>query len=53
MVEGGNALLDFLEDGGTLTIEFDPPASVAMTDLMDLKRSKLTPEDVGFRARQD
>ena len=49
--ELGGAFMDFIDDGGTLTIQLDPAAPIAFSALENPE--KVSPKDLGFSARQD
>ncbi|MEP1231329.1 MAG: hypothetical protein ABJG88_11690 [Litorimonas sp.] len=47
----GRAFMNFIDDGGTLTVQLNPPTPLALSRFENMET--LSPEDVGFSARQD
>ncbi len=50
--ETAEAFADFVKDGGTLTIEVNPPAPVSLAPLMTGKGENIDPATLGFSASQ-
>ncbi len=47
----GGAFMDFIDNSGTLTVQIAPQNPIALSSLNDVEN--ITPEDLGFSARQD
>ena len=47
----GGAFMDFVDDGGTLTVQLTPEAPINFSKLQSVENMK--PEDLGFSARHD
>lgn len=50
--EAGDAMIDFLKKGGTLTIEIDPEQPLPMSELANLQKSGKGLDAIGFSAKQ-